>query len=35
MSVPALQITDLRKIYDNGVEALKGVSLTVEPARQH
>ncbi len=31
MSVPALQITDLRKTYDNGVEALKGVSLTVEP----
>jgi len=31
MPVPALQITDLRKIYENGVEALKGVSLTVEP----
>ncbi len=31
MSNPALQITDLRKIYENGVEALKGVSLTVEP----
>ena len=31
MSIPALQITDLRKTYDNGVEALKGVSLTVEP----
>jgi len=31
MSVPALQITDLRKTYDNGVEALKTVSLTVEP----
>ena len=31
MSVPALQITDLRKTYDNGVEALKGVSLTVQP----
>ena len=27
----ALQITDLRKTYDNKVEALKGVSLTVEP----
>jgi ABC-2 type transport system ATP-binding protein len=31
MSTPALHITDLRKTYDNGVEALKGVSLTVEP----
>ena len=31
MSVPALQVTDLRKTYDNGVEALKSVSLTVEP----
>jgi ABC-2 type transport system ATP-binding protein len=31
MSAPALQVTDLRKTYDNGVEALKGVSLTVEP----
>jgi ABC-2 type transport system ATP-binding protein len=28
--VPALQITDLRKTYSNGVEALKGVSLTVQ-----
>jgi ABC-2 type transport system ATP-binding protein len=27
MSAPALQITDLRKTYDNGVEALKAVSL--------
>jgi ABC-2 type transport system ATP-binding protein len=27
---PALRIADLRKTYDNGVEALKGVSLTVE-----
>jgi ABC-2 type transport system ATP-binding protein len=26
-----LHITDLRKVYDNGVEALKGVSLSVEP----
>ena len=26
---PALQIRDLRKVYDNGVEALKGVSLDV------
>ena len=31
MSTPALQITDLRKTYDNGVEALKSVSLSVEP----
>jgi len=31
MTVPALQVTDLRKTYDNGVEALKGVSLAVEP----
>jgi len=29
--VAALEITDLRKTYDNGVEALKGVSLRVEP----
>ena len=28
---PALEIQDLRKTYDNGVEALKGVSLTVNP----
>src|SRR5690554_2719214 len=28
---PALRIRDLRKTYDNGVEALKGVSLTVQP----
>ncbi|MBS0574802.1 MAG: ABC transporter ATP-binding protein [Proteobacteria bacterium] len=27
----ALQIDELRKVYDNGVEALKGVSLRVEP----
>ena len=26
---PALEISDLRKTYDNGVEALKGVSLRV------
>jgi ABC-2 type transport system ATP-binding protein len=26
---PALEVTDLRKTYDNGVEALKGVSLAV------
>ena len=31
MSAPALQVTELRKTYDNGVEALKGVSLTVQP----
>ena len=29
--VPALQVRDLRKTYDNGVEALKGVSLEVAP----
>ena len=29
--VPALSIRDLRKTYDNGVEALKGVSLDVLP----
>ena len=28
---PALSISDLRKTYDNGVEALKGVSLDVAP----
>jgi len=28
---PALEIRDLRKTYDNGVEALKGVSLSVAP----
>jgi ABC-2 type transport system ATP-binding protein len=28
--MPALEITDLRKTYGNGVEALKGVSLSVE-----
>ena len=27
----ALEISDLRKTYDNGVEALKGVSLSVLP----
>ena len=26
----ALEVTDLRKTYKNGVEALKGVSLTVQ-----
>jgi ABC-2 type transport system ATP-binding protein len=29
-AAPALDISDLRKTYDNGVEALKGVSLRVE-----
>jgi len=29
---PALSIRDLRKTYDNGVEALKGVSLDVAPS---
>ena len=29
--VPALSITDLRKTYDTGVQALKGVSLQVAP----
>ena len=31
MTIPALHIADLRKVYDNGVEALKGVSLSVQP----
>ncbi len=30
-ATPALQVTDLRKTYATGVEALKGISLTVEP----
>jgi len=30
-SVPALQVADLRKVYSNGVEALKGISLSVQP----
>jgi ABC-2 type transport system ATP-binding protein len=29
--VPALSVTGLRKTYDNGVEALKGISLDVAP----
>ncbi len=29
--VPALQVTDLRKVYANGVEALRGISLAVHP----
>lgn len=28
---PALEVTELRKTYGNGVEALKGVSLSVQP----
>ena len=31
LPAPALRVRDLRKTYDNGVEALKGVSLDVEP----
>jgi ABC-2 type transport system ATP-binding protein len=31
MSVPALQVTELRKTYETGVEALKSVSLSVMP----
>jgi ABC-2 type transport system ATP-binding protein len=30
-SAPALVVDNLRKIYSNGVEALKGISLTVQP----
>ena len=30
-AIPALEIQDLRKTYANGVEALKGVSLSVQP----
>lgn len=30
-NVPALEIDQLRKTYDNGVEALKGVSMSVRP----
>ncbi|WP_024868380.1 ABC transporter ATP-binding protein [Pseudoxanthomonas suwonensis] len=30
-AVPALRVRELRKTYDNGVEALKGVSLDVAP----
>ncbi len=30
-AVPALEVVDLRKTYSNGVEALKGISLTVAP----
>ncbi|WP_036109875.1 MULTISPECIES: ABC transporter ATP-binding protein [Luteibacter] len=31
MTIPALHVTNLRKTYGNGVEALKGISLTVQP----
>ena len=31
MTTPALNVSNLRKTYGNGVEALKGISLTVEP----
>jgi ABC-2 type transport system ATP-binding protein len=31
MTTPALHVNDLRKTYGNGVEALKGISLTVQP----
>ncbi|MDW2982973.1 MAG: ABC transporter ATP-binding protein [Rhodanobacter sp.] len=31
VTTPALVVDDLRKTYGNGVEALKGVSLTVQP----
>ncbi len=30
-SHPALEVTDLRKTYATGVEALKGISLSVAP----
>src|SRR5688500_15700381 len=30
-AMPALSVTDLRKTYDTGVQALKGVSLQVAP----
>jgi ABC-2 type transport system ATP-binding protein len=30
-TVPALEVVDLKKTYPNGVEALKGISLTVQP----
>jgi ABC-2 type transport system ATP-binding protein len=31
MTTPALHVNNLRKTYGNGVEALKGISLTVQP----
>ena len=30
-AIPALRVRELRKTYDNGVQALKGVSLDVMP----
>ena len=30
-TAPALRVRDLRKTYDNGTQALKGVSLDVAP----
>ncbi len=30
-TTPALVVDNLRKTYGNGVEALKGISLTVQP----
>ncbi|HAU80260.1 MAG TPA: ABC transporter, partial [Stenotrophomonas sp.] len=30
-AAPALRVRDLRKTYDNGTQALKGVSLDVAP----
>lgn len=30
-AAPALRVCDLRKTYDNGTQALKGVSLDVAP----
>ncbi|HET7063085.1 MAG TPA: ABC transporter ATP-binding protein, partial [Rudaea sp.] len=30
-TIPALEVRDLKKTYPNGVEALKGISLTVQP----
>jgi ABC-2 type transport system ATP-binding protein len=35
LDAPALRVRDLRKTYDNGVEALKGVSLDVAPGDFH
>src|SRR5579862_6444603 len=30
-TIPALEVRDLKKTYPNGVEALKGISLSVQP----
>ncbi len=35
ISAPALRVDDLRKTYDTGVEALKGISLSVAPGDFH